>query len=473
MFDYLQADGVSDETSTPEILVPHLGKADYSGKTLRVLALDTSSDYVKTQISPDVFIPEPLYDAVLKRNELLKIEYGFDIQCEYKFFNEYNAHLRNYANLSIDSYDLYAADAYTLSLLAPAGYVQDLLDIPNSHMQLDKEWWDKDYNNDLSIANKLFVATGDIFFLDDQFTQSIYFNKDIIKQYNLDNPYALVESGDWTLDKMYAMAKIVAKDDGDDVMNFEGDDIWGLVSGRFDLYNLLIACNSPMVKKDYNTDEPYLAMKEQHSISAFEKVFDIYADEDSIAYAERFYSWDDPLIDKVYNSFSRGKTLFFISSINDISEKYKNSTIVDYGVLPLPKYNKSQENYISPVNQYYFYSLAIPKYEYADFDFITFAVEAMAYTSKTLVTPVYYDTLLKHKRADDEETVKIFEPILANKTSDLALIFKWDDCNNYYSELLTKKSNDIVTKIEERKAAFEAAINKTLEDINKYKTRMG
>ena len=455
---------VSDETSTEKLLVPDLGKANYSGKTLRILASHNVQPFGAAQIAPEEQNTEPVNDAVYKRNELLKQEYGFTIQCEYS--DGYQALIDTVRIVSESGdykYDLYASGVYFLSTIATAGYSRDIRKLPNSHLQLDKDWWDTKIHDDLSFLNKLFFATGDIFVLDDQYTCVTYFNKDLIKQNDLENPYDLVESGDWTLDKMYSMIKAVAKDDGDGVMDINGDDIWGLVGYAFDCYKYIAGCNSPQVHKNSNTDLPYLAMVEPHSIDAFEKVFNIFMDNSCVAYTERFYRWNDPLAHTVTGTFYNNKALFFASRIDTVSSAAMTESTVKYGILPQPKFNKEQKNYTSVVDPYHFYCLSIPNNQNLDFDFVTFAIEAMAYTSKVYVTPEYYNRTLQLKRFDDQDSTRMLDIIFSNRIADLSIVFNWDDCIQYYNKMLGTKSKEITSFIDARKNAFDLAMEKTVE----------
>lgn len=455
---------VSDETSKETLLVPHLGKADYTGKTLKILASHNLQPFGEAQIAPEEQNTEPVNDAVFKRNELLKQEYGFTIQVEYA--DGYQALIDTVRTVSDSGdfkYDLYSSGVYYLSTLATEGFTRDIRKLPNSHLQLDEDWWDTKIHDNLSLGNKLYFATGDIFVLDDQYTCVTYFNKDLIKQNNLENPYDLVLTGDWTLDKMYSMIKAVAKDDGDGVMNVDGNDIWGLVGYAYDCYKYIVGCNSPQVYKNSNTDLPYLAMTEQHSIDSFEKVFDIFMDNERVAFTERFYAWNHALAPTVTGTFYNDKALFFASRIDTVSSAAMTESKVKYGIIPQPKLNKEQERYTSVVDSYHFYCLSFPNNPKADFDFATFAVEAMAYTSKIYVTPEYYNRTLQLKRLDDQDSAEMLDIIFSNRIADMSIVFNWDDCIQYYNRMLGSKSKDIVSYVDGRRSAFDLAMEKTIE----------
>ena len=81
----------------------------------------------------------------------------------------------------------------------------------------------------LSITDKLYFVCGDILYTDDERTHMLFFNKDLIAENQLDDPYQLVKDGTWTLDRMYEMARAVAVDNGDGEMNVTTGDTWGFI----------------------------------------------------------------------------------------------------------------------------------------------------------------------------------------------------------------------------------------------------
>lgn len=72
--------------------------------------------------------------------------------------------------------------------------------------------WDKNATEAFSFGNAVYFTTGDITILNKVCTNSILFNKDIIKNNNMEDPYALVREHKWTFDKLVEMAKAAATD---------------------------------------------------------------------------------------------------------------------------------------------------------------------------------------------------------------------------------------------------------------------
>ena len=126
-----------------------------------------------------------------------------------------------------DSFDI----CFVLDLYAP-NYIKDKMVIPCDELEyidLTKPYWDDSLNKCVTFNNKTYFAFGayDLSYYD--LTHILTFNKTLVQNYSLDNPYELVENGKWTLDAFYKMAQATTADvDGDGTMTV--DDSYGFVS---------------------------------------------------------------------------------------------------------------------------------------------------------------------------------------------------------------------------------------------------
>ena len=75
-------------------------------------------------------------------------------------------------------------------------------------------WWDASANEAYSIGEKLYFTTGDITIMNKANTWCILFNKDMITDHNLDDPYQMFHDGTWTFDKLGEMASTVHNANG-------------------------------------------------------------------------------------------------------------------------------------------------------------------------------------------------------------------------------------------------------------------
>ncbi len=98
-------------------------------------------------------------------------------------------------------------------------------------------------------------------------------------------------------------------------------------------------------------------------------------------------------------------------------------------------------------------------------DFLTFALEALAYTSRRIVTPEYYDRTLQLKRFEDDESPAILDVIFSNKKVDISIVYNWADCIQWYNNMLFADSGDIISYVDRRKDVFDSEMQETLGAI--------
>lgn len=448
-----------------EALVPTLGKTDkYKGKVLRILTTGDDRPFGKEPFGANETNSEPVNDACLERFAVLENEYGFTLETE--FTEPYEAmaeKIRSDRMAGTVNYDVVCNGLQWISGLATEGHFLDLNAIENSHMDLNADWWDAPCQADMTIAGRLFFATGDILLLDDEYTYAVFYNKDLVTNNGLEDPSALALAGEWTLDTMYEMAQVVASPDGDGTMDVTSEDTWGVVCAMFDIYNLTVSCNTPLVDMN-ELGIPELAVTNERNLRAFEKAYEMFSDKTVVAKTEDFYAWDSPEAGNVLAQFYEGKSLFMINPVHSVNSTDMREANIRYGILPMPKYDVSQEQYATPVNPYGYYCVSVMA-SCEDTDFVTFALEALAYTGRELVTPEYYDRTLKYKRfPDDTDSSEVLDIIFSNRLVDIAIAYNWDDCTFYYQNAIWT-GNEIVSYIDSRRGAFEAAMQETLDSF--------
>lgn len=469
--------GSDSESSTAEeaskqeeFLVPHLGKRDLGGFTLTILACEKEGLYNEAQFAPEELNEEPINDVVYNRNERIKSEYNCEIEVIWTdSFNLYEEKVERDVLSGITDYNVLVTGVQTLAKIAEKKYLYDLNTIENSNLHLDGSWWDQSANASMTICDRLFFATGDITVYDDQGTQCIYFNKDMIRDKGLDNPYDLVYNNKWTIDTMYEMCREVSVPDGDGVMNMSGDDTWGFVGVAFDTYKLIIASNCPQIERDTNGD-PVIAITNERNVNAFNKIRSFMTDKSCVAYLEQYYMWNDyDNNHAVKDHFYNGKALYLCDLISAVGSEKMADVTFNYGVVPTPKYDEDQEHYVDGVDPYRFYSVSIPKVADIDLDKTTFVLEAMAYLSEKDVTPVYYELTLKNKRfgANDDDAPKMLDIIFQNRCVDLSVIFNWNDCIQYYNQLLTDNQG-VLSFMESKGAGMQTAMDACIAEMREY-----
>ncbi len=91
--------------------------------------------------------------------------------------------------------------------------------------------------------------------------------------------------------------------------------------------------------------------------------------------------------------------------------------VSDFGIIPYPKYEETQDNYYSRVSGGIRMMLVpITNTRLEETSMIMEALHCSAYNYQI---PAYYDTVLKSKTANDEESSRMLDIVLANREYDL------------------------------------------------------
>ena len=136
---------------------------------------------------------------------------------------------------------------------------------------------------------------------------------------------------------------------------------------------------------------------------------------------------------------------------------------VDVGILPPPKYDETQEDYVCYADGWCVNVVSIPVTN-ASPDDAGFLLEAMAADSMNNLTPAYFDVVLTDKYARDEQSIRMLDLILDSVVMDNANIFSWGSIESTVSDAIYKGTS-IASSIEKKIKALDTAINKTVTAI--------
>ncbi len=331
----------------------------------------------------------------------------------------------------------------------------DLNEVGN--LDLSKPWWSQKANGTMSIANKQYYATGDIFIVDNQAIRMVFFNKDMIQEFDLESPYTLVRNNEWTVEKLVEYAETVQGDlNGDNVIKRE-DDRWGVMAqGSFGSV-LYYASGNTITAKDEN-DLPYIACNTDRAMTVMANISEMISSSPAISMDNINTSTDSAWPDNVRH-FMDGRVLFAPEVLLLI--ELARGCEVDIGMLPPPKYDASQDGYYCFADNWCPNVVSIPVTNAAPDD-AGYIIEMMAADSMNNLTPAYYEVALTEKYARDKDSVEMLDLILDSMVLDNANIFGWGSMEGAVNDAINK-GTAIASTIEKRIKATEKAIAKTVE----------
>jgi len=464
--DAVQTNQVNEELTNetkndrPVKISPELPESDFAGYIFKIYSMGPAyNEWSSRDIGADEENGEPINDAVYKRNRFVEEKYNITIAEVPSKAWDMEPTVKKVVAAGDDTYDAVATSMDAQANLATGGNLIDLKKAP--YLDLSKKWWDQKANIDLTIGNKLFFTVGDLFIMDNDATWLIIFNKELIKNLGLENPYDIVKNNKWTFDKLLDMCKGVSKDlNGDGVMNRE--DFYGNVSQGENMTAYYLAAGEKYVKKDSN-DLPFTAMDSERSYAVIEKIYDLMYD-NTVSYNYWDLSDSEPF--KVTQKmFENNQAVFKITALQLVIRMRSMET--NFGIIPMPKFEETQKeyaHYVHPIAS----ALSVPATN-QNIERTGIILEALAGESYYTVRPAYYEISINGKFLRDEESIEMLDIILDTRVFDLAKCFGWGGLGMVLEDMYRPKKRDFISTYEKKKTAYEKAIGKTLDSFENYK----
>lgn len=384
-------------------------------------------------------IGDPLNDAIALKNLNVEERFGITIEAVPVDYSVMTGQIRNNVRSGVPDFDIalcQMVEATTLALENTFLAFEQL-----EYIDLSKPWWDKAVSDAFSISGSLLLANGDISPSSFQVTSCLYFNKDIMKNLDLEYPYELVKQGKWTLDKMYEYVKGYTNDKNEDGKLSVFDDEFGLASWWLDVpYSMYYSAGGMIIGKD-NEDIPYLAVDAEKTEAIYAKMRKILIEEESLV--ER-----TSLID-AHAAFAEDRAMFIDSKFVHLNLLRDMDS--DYGILPVPKFDEAQEDYISFVNGCS-NMLCIP-FTCPDPERTSIIVEAIAEESYYTVTPVLYETFLKRKMTRDPDSAEMIDYIIRNRAFDFGYAAMQSSIGSMIRDIVVNDSEVVSTLARHSKSA--------------------
>ena len=430
---------------------------DFGGRDFTFYGRIYDNVWSATDLYAHEEVGEQINDAVYARTMFIEDTYNIKLGAIESKTETVTSELKKLITAGDDSFEAIVCDVYDSGALAVDGMLYDLKGL--EHIDLSREWWAQSTNNSLSIANRQYYATGDIFIIDNKATRIFFFNKDIIRDLDLENPYDLVEANKWTLDKYIELSEEALYDlNGDNTYTRDADRYGTMAQTQLGAV-LYFASGNRLTGKDKD-DLPYAICSTANAISAMTAISEKIAGLPSIS-----TSGDTGLSNGHHPDnleyFMDGRVLFAPEVLVHIETM--RACQVDIGILPPPKFDEAQESYHCYADGWCVNVLSIPTTN-ANPNDTAFILEAMAADSMNNLTPAYFDVVLTDKYARDAQSVRMLDLILDSVVMDNANIFSWASIETTVSDAIYK-GGAIASAVEKKMTALEKAMKKTVDAI--------
>ena len=450
--DTTAADTTPAETETTKIL-PDLPERDFEGYTFRGMTKGTASSHWSSRdFYAEEITGEAINDAVYNRNATVGEKYNFKMEELGAESGDPVSDARKAVQAGENSFDVILA-GNSINPMITDGMLLDLNAMP--YMDMTRPWYDQNANESLSIGHKLFVSCGELNIMDNDATWSILFNKAMAEDLGLGNFYDMVKDGTWTQDVLLSAMETASIDLNGDGQR-DANDQWGNVGEGFDVMGYMIGAGARCFTKDAD-DMPVLDVLSERYVDAYAKAHAINDNTDICFTITKAGSWD--VLDNV---FTEGRCLFSYVGLNRVT--LFREMEADFGILPTPKFEESQEEYHNVVSTWGANFFAVPKTA-EDLERTGIILEALSAESMYTLTPAYYDVTLKTKAARDEESSAMLDIIFASRVFELGNFYGWGGIFDLPGTQSAAGKTDIVSAVEGKIKTVNAAMEKTINAV--------
>lgn len=397
---------------------------------------------------------DTLDDEIYKRNRFVEEKFNMKINVveDYELDQAAKA-LQTSVLAGDDTYDVAFIRDYYLSTAITENYLMNLDEIPE--LKLDEEWWDGTATENARIGKDgkaLFAAT-DISLVDFEGTMVTFINEDMFEKLNLELPYQLVIDGNWTFDKMVEYMKIGANLNGDEnfkPFNASGAAVYGMVGFQHSYNSLISSAGIDYIKADKNGNLIF-DMDNERFYDVAIKISQTFAQDGEWLFANSGTVTNPAHYEMI---FKNGRSLMMIAQLK-AANNYRDMDST-YGILPVPKYDETQENYSNL--RTFSYLMVVPTTNTRPHE--TGAImDAMSYLTYENVVPTFYDGRISQKMLRNDESIQMLNMIRSTRHYDLGTVFGvYNDLSNIIMDVINKKSTDFASGIASIKPSIEAKL---------------
>ena len=461
-----KASGQSNETEKPDVVyetdssVP--ADLRFEGEKFTILCReDNLYGNFLHEIEADESETDLVNQAVYERNLQVEEQFGIDLIAhdipgawaqESDFTNTFTNSILSGSG----SFDLIMG--YQAYMAEDDGYHElyvNYYDVPYIKDDLDNEYFYQKFLDEITVNDTLFYIVGDYSLTLWEYMYVMYFNKDIVKNENIEDIYQLVRDGKWTIDKCIELSKGIFRDlDGNGWAGQEDrfcfitdyENTSDALLAQFDLYGGERDENGNIV---LNVDQGKI-------VSVLEKMIAFYETDDVFTFKTDSSMTEDQI--PLNDIFTEGRALFLPDRLEK-AQSYR-SMETDFGIVPHPKWDENQENYLT--QSWNAYSVAVIPMDAKNLEMSGAVLDILSELSYKKVIPAYYDMALKGKFARDNESGEMLDIIRESITVTFDGFFDVG-IGDTMRVLLNQKNSNYVSFYAANRKGYERKIKQILK----------
>ena len=302
-----------------------------------------------------------------------------------------------------------ACDYDMVAMGLNTGLIGGHIDIYENILQMDQitpthAWWVQDLIEQISINNQLYFIAGDAAVSSYQLIGCIFANLSVAENFNLDvDFYELVKSGNWTMAEFLRLFRLVGVDGNDDGKFDSATETFGWANYGIGVRLMWSSCDINLIERQSDDTFAVRSGLDDRIVSFVSALKEAYDDPH-----HDYLGTTKPAVD----AFVTDRVLF-VSGFLSLAENFKTEGITSpYAILPMPKYDTQQADYIStnmPAYNVLYFPKNIPSLEMS-----AQVAEYMGWYGQEKIVPAYYDQTLMLRQNDVEANIEMLNMIRDN-----------------------------------------------------------
>ena len=290
----------------------------------------------------------------------------------------------------------------------------------------------------------------------------IYYNKDIytdVTQADADEMYQLVLDGAWTWDKLIELTAMAYADlNGDGVENV--GDQFGLMLPMNDATDhMVLSCDIETFTRTAEGGVDFSVINNEKIVTVIDKLIDVYNNTDGV--------WkSDKSIDASPAYFAENVSMLYTGRLTNAVSATMREMESDYGILPMPKYDADQKDYITYIDESATVTCVLKTVPDSRIEMVGATLEGWAAEAyRTVLTP-FIETALKMKYSRDALSGQVIDIVFNNCYISFPIM--------YNANMNSLFNTAIISPINSGKNNFSSVMAKLLgpaqKSIDKYIT---
>ena len=389
-----------DEFKITDILPDYL---NYNNKEVTICVRNDPDQVWEIGLEDDgAALSAELFERTGRTEERLNIVVEIAKVDGWSTYNNAIISLRNSIMNQQAVYDIITGWSPRIPQLASEGLYYNLRSF--DYLDVANEWWSQSLAKELTVNDRLFMATGDV--STDYMRQGhmIFFNQTLAKAMGMDYStfYQTVSKGEWTFDTLYELSKdAYANLNGNDFVD-EGDQ-FGLLIVSTMLQAFYGAAGINMVPNN-GVDVPTFDFNAEIIDNVWTKIQLLIESPATVA-----NGFGTTTLSDIDQCFIEGKALFNLTRLGSLADM---TDMADgFGVLPMPKYDVAQESYYTQLHSCELWSIPM---DAKDPDMSSAVMTSLGYDSHEVVLEPHFEKLLKTRYVKDSESGYMIDTIYYN-----------------------------------------------------------